>query len=162
MKAFVLLLSLALGAGYIASGQKTVTASVAGSIDVPPLQSLTVTMLNEHLLNFSSLDDYKTGKVVPGYCELHVRCNFPWQVTVSVNGNSVYDVYNNTSPTGFISIKPDNSTNYIPLTDVPVKILQSDNANIENIYRMDVKVLPDLNFKDGVYDINLSFVLSAQ
>ncbi|PZF74686.1 hypothetical protein [Taibaiella soli] len=161
MKACIFLLSC-LCAGYFAAGQKTLTASVAGSVDTPPLQSLTITMLNEHLVNFGNLEDYKTGKVVPSYCELRVRCNFPWQVTAALNGNSVYDVYQNASPTGFISIKPANSSNYIPLTNSPVKILQSDNVNIENTYRMDVKVLPDLNFKDGVYDINLSFVLSAQ
>jgi len=157
-----IVLFICLCAGYFASAQRTLTASVAGSVDMPPLQSITVTMLNEHLVNFSSLDDYKAGKIIPSYCEITVRSNFPWQVTAALNGNSVYDVYNSASPNGFISIKPANSNVYIPLSNSPTKILQSDNANIENVYRMDVKVVPDLNFKDGVYDINLSFVISAQ
>lgn len=142
--------------------QAAVSASISGSIEVPPLQSVNVVILNERPLDFGSIDDYHNGKTIPSYCQVEVKSNYPWQLSAVINPASIAEAYSSTSPGSFLSIKPQNTNTFIPLSTTPVKILQSDNNNLYNRYLIDLNVKPDLNFRDGAYDINISFLLSPQ
>ncbi len=143
------------------SFSQTTSASVSGSINIPALHTIEVSPINEKPLDFSSIEDYRTGKELPNYCRVTVKCNYPWTLSALLNSNSIMQAYN-AEPQQFMFFKLHNDAAYKPLTGTPVHLLSSENSSLKNEYIFDARIMPDLKFKDGTYLMDITFVLAPQ
>jgi hypothetical protein len=137
--------------------------SVQGSVSMPSLIDLEVSYPNNLQIGFDNLEEFAHGKEYHNCINLSVKSNCPWVVSVK-SGNNEFKSSNTQAsvPSNIISVKPSGTPNYIPLSNMPVPLLVSDNDNVVNQYTLDLKMDTPWKAEGGQYGLNLIFSISPQ
>jgi len=146
-------------------GLFSLNQTATGTLNIPPLQDLKVTTLDNTSIKFEGEKDFKNGKHVSSHYQLKILSNIPWAVTVKASDPMLTPLTSTTArdiPVSIVKLKPSTSGSYINLSTAPQTILVSDNNNLENTYYIDMKFDPSWHLPGGSYNIPLEFTLSPQ
>lgn len=152
-----------IGFPLFANAQSNV--SVNGSINMPPLLQLDVNYPDNLNLEFDDLEEFAKGKVYHSCINLSVRSNSPWVVTVKSGNNNFLPLSSGNAsnvPASILALKPSNRAEFVPVTNVPVPLLYSENDNVENQYTLDLQMNTPWNAEGGQYGLNFVFSISPQ
>ena len=147
------------------TGMFALTQSAPGSINIPALQDLRVTVLDNAAVKFEGSKDFSGGKHVSSHYQLKVISNIPWYVSVRASDPFLTPLTNTTAndvPVSIVRLKPNSTSKYINLSTAPQTVLVSDNMNLVNTYYIDLKFDPSWNLPGGSYNIPIEFTLSPQ
>ncbi len=142
--------------------QKAGSVSQNGTVHIPVLQSVEAVYASadQTTLRF---DDLKNGKLIENFCQVVVKSNVPWRVSVRTDDNIIHDAtQNNTIPTSKILIKAHNKNTYLPLSSSPVVLNDGNSDQVMTTFGIDVKIDADYTVRGGNYPLSLVFTVSAQ
>lgn len=137
----------------------TAQNELTGNLNIPSLQSVSVLYSDDRAIDFSTIQDYAEGKIIPSYCRIIVKSNHPWRLSGYINTN--FADANNIAD-GIISLQLAGTNTYIPLSGKPTDLLVSTNNNISNEYTFNLKIDPKLKLNTKVLLMGLSFRITER
>jgi hypothetical protein len=142
-----------------------IQTTVSGNIIIPALQSLEVSIANNKPIQFTSENDFTSGKEFKDFYKLTVKSNTAWSISYNATAPSFTGLTNNAAdnlPAEIIFIKNSSNTIYNPLTNAPQALITSSNEKITNEYYFDVKINPSWKYSGGSYNLGIIFTLTNE
>lgn len=146
----------------------SITRSFTVALYVQPVLQLNMVQNSSTTLSFNSSNQYTSGATYSGFTTHNVKSNKPWMVNVA--SQSTYFTpassgADNNMPCSIVGIKPSTSSIFTPLS-VSNKAVKTGNAGNStasgNSYNVDVQFNPGYTYSAGIYNLGLTYTLTAQ
>lgn len=113
---------------------------------------------------FTTIEDYKNGKIIPGYYLINVEAGIPYQISAKTSGffTPASPVGSAKIPSSLFSVKDALSSFYIPLRNFPQVIIQGSGSQGQSLHSIDLKVDPPMNYPGDQYQLMVDFIITAQ
>lgn len=148
--------------------QTSITRNFPVTLNVHPVLQLSLVQNAATSVSFGTSAQYTNGISLAGFTTHNVKSNLPW--TVSVAAQNAYFTpassgADNNVPCSVMSFKTSSSAAYIPLS-VTTKPVMTGNAgnstSAGNTYNLDVQFNPGYGYSAGIYNLALTYTLTAQ
>jgi hypothetical protein len=145
------------------AGRQT-TVSVQGTIQMPSMVSINVISAIQSI-SINSFEEITSGKIYPSFFQLHVKSNKAWTVSAMTNAQHLSSITTagiQKIPANILSLKAEPGNDFVHLSNQPVALFHNVNNQIENTYKVDLKIDGLLNYYGGDYTYNIIFIVSAR
>lgn len=135
---------------------------------VQPVLNINLVQNASTSISFNTSGQYTDGVAYSGFTTHNVKSNLPWLVNVA--SQSAYFTpassgADNNMPCSVIGIKPSIASTFMPLS-VSNKVVKTGNAGNSsatgNSYNVDVQINPGYTYNAGIYNLGLTYTLTAQ
>lgn len=135
---------------------------------VQPVLNISLVQNASTSVSFTTSGQYTGGATYPDFTTHNVKSNLPWMVSAA--SQSAYFTpassgADNNMPCSVISIKPSTASTFTPLS-VSNKVVKTGNAGNSsasgNSYNVDVQINPGYTYNAGIYNLGLTYTLTAQ